>query len=275
MKVCQRGLILAWFFLDNQWKDVSELPKLKCISTEINEVLTKCSRGLPSLGDPNFVLLGDSHAASLVNAFDEAAINNKFKYVNLALPGCGLSFVKSKINNECSNHLKLIEEMAKKELLKDITLIIFTLRHRDELLHDNNTSKQRTNLEPHINFLTFLSKHSKNVVIIEPVPAWNFNVPKKIAKKLQFLKINEYYEITQSEKDFKNSMQIIMSKYEQISHKLPVEIFRTSNIFCGKFVKDKCSANYKDEVFYMDDNHLSKLGSRILVEKLIKKNILN
>jgi len=70
-------------------------------------------------------------------------------------------------------------------------------------------------------------------------------------------------------------MQIIMSKYDQISHKLPVEIFRTSNIFCGKFVKDKCSANYKDEVFYMDDNHLSKLGSVILVEKLIKQNILH
>ena len=66
-----------------------------------------------------------------------------------------------------------------------------------------------------------------------------------------------------------------MSKYEKLSHKPSVKIFRTTNIFCGKFLKDKCSANYKDRVFYMDDNHLSKLGSKILVEEFFENKILN
>ena len=75
----------------------------------------------------------------------------------MALPGCGLGFINSKIKNECSLHLNLIEEMAKKQMLKHIPLIIFTLRHRDELLNENKVQYKETNLQPHLNFLKFLN----------------------------------------------------------------------------------------------------------------------
>ena len=262
--------------LDNQWKDVSILPTLKCSQENIKLMISECLRGSISNDiKPSFVLLGDSHAASLINAFDEIAIRNNFNYINLSFPGCGLGYVISNIKNNCTNHLNLIEELAKQNYFKKIPLVIFTLRHRDQLLNDKNVIVEKLNLYPHLTFLDFLSKNTNKMIIIEPIPAWKFNIPKKIAKKVKYLNSNEYFEITQDEKKFKKSLKNIMDKYEKLSQKSSVDLFYSSKIFCGKYKINMCSANFKDGVFYMDDNHLSILGSKMLVNELVAKNFFN
>jgi len=42
-------------------------------------------------------------------------------------------------------------------------------------------------------------------------------------------------------------------------------------IFCDSFVRNRCVAQYQTIPFYFDDDHLSDVGARLVVEKLLDK----
>lgn len=255
--------------LDNQWKAVSKLPNLGCSADNIDLVFSQCSRGMMFSDNlPKFILLGDSHATSLIEAFDEIA-KDKFTYINLSSPACGLGFVlkKNKELSKCGKHLKLIENMSTQGFFKDIPLLVYTLKHRDSLLK-NVYEINNEQFKSHLDFLDMLSKKTSNLLLLEPTPAWNFNIPKKLAKRTRFLDQGEFYIITQDEEKFTQIMTPIMKKYKKLSNNSSLELFYTSNIFCGEFINNKCSANTKDQSFYMDDNHLSIDGARLIIKEL-------
>ena len=51
-----------------------------------------------------------------------------------------------------------------------------------------------------------------------------------------------------------------------------VIIFRVypHKFFCDKQIENKCIANDENNIFYLDDDHLSKFGSKIVVNEIIE-----
>ena len=95
-----------------------------------------------------------------------------------------------------------------------------------------------------------------------------FHVPKKIY--LEYL--------------FKNSIPILSSNFDVYKkrNKLIFEIFENiqspniykiypHKLFCDKQIKNRCIANDTNNIYYYDDDHLSLMGSKLVVDEIMKE----
>ena len=110
-----------------------------------------------------------------------------------------------------------------------------------------------------------ISKNSKNLVIIYPVPAYEYSVPDLYLRGIKnwgdtiSLNYGEWLEKTEKSRLFLDSI-----KNENIIRIYPDEIF------CNSFIMDECVAAINNSLFYTDNNHLSIEGTHLLSEKIIE-----
>ena len=115
--------------------------------------------------------------------------------------------------------------------------------------------------------LSEVVKYSKEVIVIKPIPTYQFNVAESYLNKNYrwgeniTLQRSAWLEYIQPTTDFLD--KVINDEAIFID---------TENTFCDEIL-DKCFASKNRKLYYTDDSHLTIEGSKLLLEEII--NVLN
>ena len=112
------------------------------------------------------------------------------------------------------------------------------------------------------------------VILVYPVPILDFFPHKKIFELYIDDRENFYKNLRNnpfviSFSEFKKYAQESHNLLDSISHPNLIKIY-THDLFCDK-ISDLCKTHNEKEIFYMDDDHLSKFGNKKIVDEIFKK----
>tara|TARA_B100000029_G_C17553376_1_gene950874 strand:+ start:41 stop:2032 length:1992 start_codon:yes stop_codon:yes gene_type:complete len=128
-----------------------------------------------------------------------------------------------------------------------------------------------------------LLDNNVDVILVYPVPPVGFDVTKKLFdlymwNKEDFTDILKSKPLTTSYSNFLNYAENSHSVLNSLKHKNLYKIF-PHEIFCDTEIKNRCLLHDNDEIFYVDNNHLSKAGNkkilRVVLDKLEKIELKN
>ena len=242
------------------------------------------------------VLIGDSHVDAL-----EFNLNEEIKKKNLSLFKFNTSmylknfnFINSFTNKIDKNYNKNNIEIN--SFLEKNSDLIIILHQRwslilEEKYFDNKEGYKEVSDLNYYNYLepiniktTSLVQRQKfirkgllsninniinkghKLILVYPIPEMGFNVPKKL------LRINLSQNITPvlsiDYNVFKERNKLIFEILDSIEHPNIYRVY-PHKLFCNQKSKNRCTANDEKNIFYYDDDHLSLLGSKFVVEKII------
>ena len=236
--------------------------------------------------ETSFFVFGDSHSLSFFNSLDEISnkknITGSYTGISGCIPFLGIyALRKDQIDKNCNALNKRVFEYIKNNQIKKIYLIARWTYYTDggydgknfSFIGKNHNSKPNKENSREA-FLFGLSKTIQSyngigtkVYIITQVPEQIYN-----AKNL-------YYKLSRENKD--NTASIKNSSVRKLDHeKLQFFVNRSlaefgsmkmmtiinfDNIFCDKNI---CLIGSKDESYYLDNNHLSLPGERLILNPL-------
>ena len=119
-----------------------------------------------------------------------------------------------------------------------------------------------------------LLNNGSKILLIYPIPEVGWNVSKKIISRLVLNsgKLESVFlsdPLTTSHKVFKKRTREIYNIYDAINSE---NIFRIypEKILCNKLIKNRCVTHNSKNVFYIDDDHLSYVGAKLIVSEIRK-----
>jgi len=253
--------------------------------------------------DKTLILIGDSHMQTLEKPLLEFSNENRFKLVVLNRPTCfyflDLDLI---IKNRLSGCTAKYQEQRRKIILSqpNATVIMggrtpfylsgegfnnqegggdnkkakgFFYNIKDTTISkkDDNNVLLKNSFNKTINDL--LANNIK-IVLIYPVPEVGWNVSKKLITRLALsgdgLKgVFETNPLTTSHKVFLKRSQNIYQIYKSINNQNIIRVY-PEKILCDSLIKNRCITHDKSKVFYIDDDHLSYEGAKLIVNKIEK-----
>ena len=216
----------------------------------------------------NVYLVGDSIMASIQEELKINLLNKNLNFIPMTNAGC--DFIKRdqtiSTTNICNNK---IYELRKNKILETTNgTIIIHLNYKKKL----SNLEKKTFLNEINNFLELGHK----IIFIYPIPHLEQNVSEEIYKifktsneHLQNYLSNYENYISVDYLQFKKDSNHISKFLSSISHKNLYSIY-PHNVFCSK---KKCFGHSKNDIFYVDGSHLSKIGSNLVNKELL--NIIN
>tara|TARA_B100000579_G_scaffold425910_1_gene432312 strand:+ start:464 stop:2386 length:1923 start_codon:yes stop_codon:yes gene_type:complete len=217
----------------------------------------------------NIYLIGDSTAASLQEELRSKLSEIKFNFIPMTNAGC--DFIKKDLKNQSIFCNSEIHTLRKNKILKKKGLILIHLNYTIVL-----SEIEKKNFISDINEL--LTDNYK-IIFIYPIPKLDESISEKINKLFRSSEI----DLTKYLNDEKNHININYSKFSEDSkatfdlllefnHKNLYKIY-PHKIFCNNYIKNKCVGHDKNSIFYVDGAHLSKTGSILVTNEILKKII--
>jgi len=240
-------------------------------------------------------VIGDSHTALITAKLNEVTeyeiipMNNTGCYY---LPNFFLLNFETNIEYERCNSEIQNERVKKLNSLKDYIILIggrLPLYLSGEKFDNQeggkegnrfrNLKQKRPNEDYYKNIIDpILKLADKNkVLLIYPIPELGWDIKKKILENTSknILKIKSDFNdnfpiITTSYKVFKERNKQAIDILDSIKGK---NIFRVypHKLFCNNQINERCVANNKKNLFYIDTDHLSDYGSEIVVKMIIQE----
>jgi peptidoglycan/LPS O-acetylase OafA/YrhL len=207
------------------------------------------------LGD--VILIGDSHAKSLAYQLNEELKNISYN----------LHFFES---NFFIEDLELINKEINNKYTKPI--LIISHRWLDKINRFNSQKNKNSSEIINSSVENFL-KNSQVVIILYPVVEHDFNIQRVISSRYSFNKIfgKNNFEmpiLSTNYDDYKIKNQNIFDILNNIKGEGLYRIY-PHKYLCNTEIKNKCIANNKENIFYYDENHLSREGSKYLMKDLV------
>ena len=117
-----------------------------------------------------------------------------------------------------------------------------------------------------------LTTNNQKVLLIYPIPEVGWNVSKKLVIKLALNtsgleNIFKSKPLTTSHKVFLDRTRNIYEIYDNVSAKKILRVY-PEKILCDNLIKDRCITHDDKKVFYIDDDHLSYEGAKLIVNKI-------
>ena len=244
-------------------------------------------------------LVGDSHLNILKDDLINELSKKDYEFVPIIRYGCWylskfnrVNLRTKKVKTGCDLEY---QELVKKTLLsKDDSIIIIGGRlplyltsmyfnneeggvewseekEWDSFLHVNNTYSIYEGIANSINDLL---KFNQKVILIYPIPEVGWHVLKKIIIDTRFKSdlssFMNNYQLTTNYDVYKKRTKESFTLLDSVSHKNLYRIY-PHKLFCNIKKNNRCITHNKDEIFYKDDDHLSKKGSELLNNLILKK----
>ena len=249
------------------------------------------------------ILVGDSHMQTLEKPLLEFANQNKFKLIILNRSTCfyfkNLDLViKNKISQCSSDYQKFRTKIIQSEdspfvIMGGRTQYYLSGRNFDNNEGGGNNKKKKGFYYKKANTKLFnklknaelvkdsfdkttdeLLNNGSKILLIYPIPEVGWNVSKKIISRLVLNsgKLESVFlsdPLTTSHKVFKKRTREIYNIYDAINSE---NIFRIypEKILCNKLIKNRCVTHNSKNVFYIDDDHLSYVGAKLIVSEIRK-----
>jgi peptidoglycan/LPS O-acetylase OafA/YrhL len=214
-----------------------------------------------------FFLIGDSHANTLsVSLIKEIPSKYSFVPFNGTIGRCLLTAQTdaSEVLYACSREFfnTLLNQLDSE---KDI--VVLTGRF-DLWVSDIGQGHFQLESENYIQEMIYriehLAKNSKKLVIIYPVPNYDFNIAEMYIRG-----ITDWNDVISQDYDtWTTKAKMSYDTLDSISGQ-NINRLLAEEIFCNTFVEDKCIAAFEENLFYTDDNHLSIEGTSLLAERIL------
>ena len=227
---------------------------------------------------PSFILLGDSHAGSIVSGLEKMAFDKKKSFLLFASHGCAIiNGIKSDDKNyeKCLRLNENINEIISGN--PNIRILILN-RYNEYILGHNEkddfiVSPLYINEKPDVNdselvnqvrselaqgLLTTTCRLSENnsVYWVKPIPEMGVNVPNELIRAKFYH--NSDISIRVSKKDYIDRNNKILKLQEKSEKNCNVKLIDPATILCDK---DWCYSSDKYDVLYKDDDHLNPWGA--------------
>ena len=216
-------------------------------------------------------LIGDSHSSGLAFPLYEEFSNNKWNIHLSTFDNCAL-IVNFQLSDYSANNTfcnkKFID--ARLEYLinsKPGYVVIFETFY--SLTEDLNNKEIIAK-----NFSTITNKllsAGHKIIIIYPVPKFQYHVPRKIFKiftdyKKDFESKLDSDLLKLPYKNFKSEFAHVYAELDKLKSSSIIRIY-PEDLFCNN---QSCLPFSKKEIYYKDDHHLSYLGSKLIVNRISK-----
>jgi hypothetical protein len=268
--------------LINKIDEASKPVKASCLQGKLND----CVIG-NELNSTDFILIGDSHAGRYAYAFEKLSKGMDFKFRVIAGGWCApllnWGYVGKAPNKNCfpfmENSLKAIAKTDVSRIVLaaewgnytqgfryNSALTNYVYSVEDSIIDSNNISAFKKALKYTIEFL---ESHGKSVLIIEPVPEYEYSVPLALSKSVMGGWSREKLRLPLRQFDLRNKE--FFDAIKQLDSE-SVDKFDVKSYFCDE---TDCSPYSSTGLpLYNDGNHLTQLGLEMVQEQLIR-DILN
>ncbi|MDD9898562.1 MAG: SGNH hydrolase domain-containing protein, partial [Candidatus Melainabacteria bacterium] len=156
--------------------------------------------------------------------------------------------------------------------------------HLDDSLHRLQEPGFKGSEEERINKISTVIKEASEelldyghkLVLVYPIPAVGWNVPRRF-KKLMKDKSNrvkawlDHGGVTTSYKVFQTRNKRVYAIYDSIKDHPNLLRIYPEKLFCNRDYIGRCQTEDDKHIFYIDDNHLSLYGAKILVDDIFSK----
>ena len=216
-------------------------------------------------------LVGDSVLASLQEELKSNLVKKNINFVPMTNAGCDFIDIKLEKNKttNCTSNIFYLRNKKIRENKE--SLIIIHLNYINNNQYSN--SEVKNDFIENINLL--LNENNK-IIFIYPIPQWQTNISSYYEKKFKADKniikdknMTKEDFITIKYKDFKNDSLLVFKILDRIQHK-NIYRFYPHKYFCNTLIQGKCVANSLEDIYFIDNSHLSKTGSEIINMDLIK-----
>jgi peptidoglycan/LPS O-acetylase OafA/YrhL len=247
-------------------------------------------------------IIGDSHVASLLFNLKDRMIKNKYQFVSstfsgcIYLPGFNLTTNSGKIDKKCND--KYFQSLKKILSEEENSIIIFGGRlpfYLTNYMFDNKeggseigltgrdgkwgmqyipAGKYNTIQNSYKEEILKLSNKNK-IILVYPIPevGWDVNSKIFVNRNNKFsLKSNlenlEY--VTTSYEVFKERNK---SSFDLLNSIQNSNIYRVypHNLFCNTKISDRCITHNDENIFYIDDDHVSAKGAEMINNLIVDK----
>ena len=234
-------------------------------------------------GEPNMIVMGDSHANAVISAAGEVASEFDGSAIELTLSICtnlsGLQRYGDKRNACVTFNEKYIEQLSTTAFLANVPLVLLT-RHSyyllgpNELGHKNfgkalvyfSEYNQKPNEQLNKEYSQALIEttcqlaESRPVYLVRPIPEMGINVPKTMARNLMLGQKN--VDISISLEEYHQRHAVIWAAQDEAAQQCGAKILNPLPYLC----KDgRCISQIKGRPIYYDDDHLSEFGNKLLI----------
>jgi peptidoglycan/LPS O-acetylase OafA/YrhL len=286
-----------------QWENAGQRPKEVCADgnrdwTEVGG-FRYCEFGDVGSSE-TVILLGDSHADALLEVMNDTFIAQEKRGLRVGsdcpdIPGIVYRNTEKNYVLRCE---QLFTELLQFIKVNDATVIVsvrWTFRlfpipgwitsleafnseggheledYREYVVADSNgeTADYESKRRAVLRLLDGLAQSSRRVIVVGPVPEIGWNIAR--------LNFSHYRsrgellsEISIPYSDYVERSRFIdqlLDEYEK-SRPLNVVVVRPKHVFCDTFLAARCVAQWNSVPFYFDDDHLSDVGARMLLERI-------
>lgn len=229
-------------------------------------------------GDVKLLVIGDSHAESMMQAVQQS-LPNGASALDWTYSGCPTVKNLKKINSPDFKCSEAISYYLKKSVTNYPNSKILIINRTNVLFHgapdgDPTIEKpiryiskpfksydQNYHQSMKSAYVETLCEFAKNhqVYVTRPVPEFPVNIPKVLGHRLI---INSDEKITISKKEYLQRSKLAFEAQDEASRKCGIQVLDTTGYFCDS---DKCYSDKNGLPLYFDDDHLSIYGADQLI----------
>lgn len=206
---------------------------------------------------PVVAIWGDSHAGSLVLGF--MGMHRPYEILHLGMSGCFLDLFarrQSPTADKCSRkHAMALDRLIADESVK---VVIFHAKWRIEPHESADLSDLRLIAEDMDFAMRRLAEAGKHILLVTPVPVYERSVPHAMIRSAR-----TGWDLTPSKDlaDHWSDPRRLISGAEMVARDRGATIIKSEPVFCPD---GRCVSRLGDLPLYMDDDHISVLGARML-----------
>jgi len=241
--------------------------KIKNYSFDKNQ---KSCRFFKSKNKNEIVLLGNSHAQMYGYAFENIVnrleVNGRILTINGCLPTTTYNISKECIARATKNLSQIIED-------KNISMVIIGLDWNHSFLFDKFGNKIDKDVDIALlkalnHLFVDLNKYNKKVFVIGPISIPGYYFSFDLSRKEYFKNKKIIISYYNNKNDFEKKYQNIFNYLNKIKS---ITLIRPHDVQC---INLRCNFLINGKSIFSDNNHLSKDGS-LLMEELLLKSINN
>lgn len=257
----------------------------------LSQLIKTCSLGTEK-EQYDFILWGDSHAASLAYGLNASAKNLNLKGLQLTSNGCPSSKDITRLDNkrmqkncpkDAERALQIIEELKPQYVIilnrwalqfegsrfdnklggkeHGSTARLSKTKHREELTHEELSAYYLDYMQ---NLNHQLAKHGTKLILIQQIPEAGWNVPQSMFYNIRDKK---NVSLTLPRQTINDRNQKVNTLFKKLNNVSSISQIDPVDILCDK---NLCYHSENDIPLYFDDDHLSKYASKKLADYIFE-----
>ncbi len=257
----------------SNWRDINPCAVTQNNTAEnlTDNILSECLEG-----DTNYILLGDSHAESLSQAFRNVINEEGGRLLSLLDIGClpVLGTTRIPLQQQCLLNKENYWQMVR----QTNATVILSSRWRLNLVGPRFDNKEggveygKSGLNHVIDKSDDIISHvekfisdvalNRRVIIISQIPEAGWNVPERNAR------LGGKTTITTSFDVYKSANEPIINLFERLANNPNIDVINVENIICNTDFNERCLNSIDGSSLYRDDDHPSPLLATMIANSL-------